>query len=70
MRQTFQKRALTPFYIIGSAMNLLMIIIILFAIMVSACISYIAWEISAGKPPSRKTRESGEVKEPTDLPDS
>ncbi len=51
-------------------MNLLMIIIILFAIMVSVCISYIAWEISAGKPPSRKIKKSGEVKEPKDLPDS
>ena len=56
--------------IIGSAMNLLMIIIILFAIMVSVCISFIAWRISAGEPPGRKTRESGEVKEPQDLPDS
>ena len=51
-------------------MNLLMIIIILFAIMVSVCISYIAWEISSGKSPSRKTKDSGEVKEPKDLPDS
>ncbi len=60
-----------PFFrFIGIAMNLLMIIIILFAIMVSVCISYIAWEISAGRPPTRKTEESGEVKEPKDLPDS
>ncbi len=51
-------------------MNLLMIIIILFAIMVSVCISYIAWEISAGKPPTRKTEESGQAKESKDLPDS
>ncbi len=51
-------------------MNLLMIIIILFAIIVSVCISYIAWAISSGKSPSRKTKESGEVKEPKDLPDS
>ena len=51
-------------------MNLLMIIIILFAIMISVCISYIAWEISAGKPPSRKIKKSGEVNEPKDLPDS
>ena len=58
------------FRIIGSAMNLLMIIIILFAIMVSVCISYVAWEISSGKPATRKTEESGEVKEPKDLPDS
>ncbi len=50
-------------------MNLLMIIIILFAIMVSVCISYVAWELSAGKPPGSKTRESGEAKEPKDLPD-
>ncbi len=59
-----------PFSFTGSAMNLLMIIIILFAIMVSVCISYIAWELSAGKPPSRKINEPGEVKEPEDLPDS
>lgn len=51
-------------------MNLLMILIILFAIMVSVCISYIAWEISSGRPPARKLRESGEAKEPKDLPDS
>ena len=51
-------------------MNLLMIIIILFAIMVSVCISYIAWEISSGKSPRRKIEESGKVKEPKDLPDS
>ena len=51
-------------------MNLLMIIIILFAIMVSACISFIAWELSSGKSPGRKTNESGEVKESKDLPDS
>ncbi len=51
-------------------MNLLMILIILFAIMVSVCISYIAWEISAGKPPAGKIEESGEAKEPKDLPDS
>ena len=50
-------------------MNLLMILIVLFAIMVSVCISYIAWELSSGKSPRRKTRESGEVKEPKDLPD-
>jgi hypothetical protein len=47
-----------------------MIIIILFAIMVSVCISYIAWEISSGKPPKRKLGESGEVEESKDLPDS
>ena len=64
------KRGLPSFFVIGSAMNLLMIIIILFAIMVSVCISYIAWEISAGKPPSRNIEESGEAKEPKDLPDS
>ena len=58
------------FRIIGNAMNLLMIIIILFAILVSVSISYIAWEISAGKPSSRKIKEPGEVKEPKDLPDS
>ena len=63
-------RGLTPFSLIGSAMNLLMIIIILFAIMVSACISFIAWELSSGKSPGRKTNESGEVKESKDLPDS
>ena len=51
-------------------MNLLMIIIVLFAIMVSACSSYIAWELSSGKPPKRRIKESGEVKEPKDLPDS
>ena len=50
-------------------MNLLMILIILFAIMVSVCISYIAWELSSGKPPGRKIRESDEVKEPKNLPD-
>ena len=50
-------------------MNLLMIIIILFAIMVSACISYIAWEVSSGKPSKRNVKESGEFKEPKDLPD-
>jgi hypothetical protein len=52
------------------AMNLLMILIILFAIMVAVCISYIAWEISAGNPPAHKTKKSGEVKESKDLPDS
>lgn len=51
-------------------MNLLMIIIILFAIMVAVCISYIAWDLSSGKPLKRNTKESGEVKEPKDLPDS
>jgi len=51
-------------------MNLLMILIILFAIMVSVCISYIAWEISTGRPPAGKIKESGEAKEPKDLPDS
>ncbi len=51
-------------------MNLLMIIIILFAIMVSVCISYIAWKVSSGKPSKRKVEKSGEVKEPKDLPDS
>jgi hypothetical protein len=51
-------------------MNLLMLLIILFAIMVSVCISYIAWEISAGKTPAEKINESGEAKEPKDLPDS
>ncbi len=51
-------------------MNLLMIIIILFAIMVSVCISYIAWEVSSGKPPERNVKKSGEVKESQDLPDS
>lgn len=60
-------KALTPFL---SAMNLLMILIVLFAILVSVCISYIAWELSAGKPPARKIKESGEAKEPKDLPDS
>ena len=51
-------------------MNLLMLLIILFAIMVSVCIAYIAWEISAGKPPAGRIEESGEAKEPKDLPDS
>ena len=51
-------------------MNLLMILIILFAIMVSVCISYIAWEISAGKTPAENVNESSEAKEPKDLPDS
>jgi len=51
-------------------MNLLMIIIILFAIMISACISFIAWELSSGKSSGPKTSESGEVKESKDLPDS
>jgi hypothetical protein len=46
-----------------------MIIIVLFAIMVSVCISYIAWELSSGKPPVSKIKESGEAKEPEDLPD-
>lgn len=50
-------------------MNLLMIIIILFAIMVSVCISYIAWKVSSDKPSKRKVKESGDVKEPKDLPD-
>jgi predicted membrane protein len=51
-------------------MNLLMIIIILFAIMVSVFISYIAWKVSSDKPSKRKVNESGEAKEPKDLPDS
>ncbi len=50
-------------------MNLLMIIIILFAIMVSVCISYIAWQVSSGKPSKRKVKKSAQVKEPKDLPD-
>jgi nitrogen fixation-related uncharacterized protein len=54
----------------ADAMNLLMILIVLFAIMVSVCISYIAWELSSGQPGKRKKEESGEVKEPKDLPDS
>ena len=44
-----------------------MILIILFAILVSVCIAYIAWDITAMKP---RTKESGEAKEPKDLPDS
>lgn len=56
---------------IPPAMNLLMILIVLFAILVSVCIAYIAWDISSGKPWRRRnTKESGEVKEPKDLPDS
>ena len=51
-------------------MNLLMIIIILFAIMVSVFISYIAWKVSSDKPARRKVNESGEAKESKDLPDS
>ena len=51
-------------------MNLLMIIIILFAIMVSVGISYIAWKVSSDKPSRRKVNESGEAKESKDLPDS
>ena len=45
-----------------------MILIILFAILVSVCIAYIAWDITAMKP--RNIKESGEAKEPKDLPDS
>jgi hypothetical protein len=47
-----------------------MIIIILFAIMVSVGISYIAWKVSSDKPSKREVDESGEAKEPKDLPDS
>lgn len=53
-----------------ATMNLLMIIIILFAIMVSVFISYIAWKVSSDKPARRKVNESGEAKESKDLPDS
>ncbi len=61
------KRVWPLFY---TTMNLLMIIIILFAIMVSVGISYIAWRVSSDKPLKRKVNESGEAKEPKDLPDS
>lgn len=54
----------------GDAMNLLMIIIILFAIMVSVCISYIAWELSSGESAKRKTKKSGAVSESKNSPDS
>ncbi len=52
-----------------ATMNLLMIIIILFAIMVSVCISYMAWKVSSDKPSGRRVKKSGAVKEPKDLPD-
>ncbi len=64
-----QSKKAQSFGIIAPTMNLLMILIVLFAIMISVCISYIAWELSSGKSPRRKTKESGEVKEPKDLPD-
>jgi len=51
-------------------MNLLMIIIILFAIMVSVGISYIAWRVSSDQPAKRKVNKSSEAKESKDLPDS
>ena len=51
-------------------MNLLMLIIILFAIMVSVGIFFIAWRVSSDKPSKQKANESGEAKEPKDLPDS
>lgn len=47
-----------------------MILIVLFAIMVSVCIAYIAWDLTSGKPLKRSNGESGESKEPEDLPDS
>ena len=53
-----------------TTMNLLMIIIILFAIMVSVGISYIAWRVSSDQPSKRKINESSEAKESKDLPDS
>ena len=53
-----------------TTMNLLMIIIILFAIMVSVGISYIAWRVSSDQPAKRKINESGDAKESKDLPDS
>lgn len=51
-------------------MNLLMIIIILFAIMVSVCISYIAWDLSSGKPFKRNPKTPGDIKERKDPPDN
>ncbi len=56
--------------LIYTTMNLLMIIIILFAIMVSVFISYIAWKVSSDQPSERKVNDSGEAKESKDLPDS
>lgn len=49
-------------------MNLLMIIIILFAIMVAGCISYIAWKLSSGKSLSREIEKSEKIKASKNLP--
>ena len=51
-------------------MNFLMIIIILFAIMVVGYISYIAWELSSGRYPFRKTEKSEEIKASKKLPNA
>jgi len=49
-------------------MNLLMIILVLMAIVVSACVFYVAWEFSSGKPRPDKKKEPGESKESKDSP--
>ena len=56
--------------IIWSAMNLLMIIIFLFAVMVAGCISYIAWKFSSGKFLFREIEKSEKIKASKNLPNA
>jgi len=49
-------------------MNLLALILIAMAIIVSACVFYVAWEFSSDKPRSRDKKGPGESKESKDSP--
>jgi flagellar basal body-associated protein FliL len=51
-------------------MNLLMLILIGMALIVSGCVFYVAWELSSDKPKTAEKKEPGEPKESEDSPSS
>jgi len=53
-----------------AAMNLLSLILVAMAVIVSACVFYVAWELTSDKPPPGQKKEPGESKESKDSPSS
>jgi len=51
-------------------MNLLALLLILMALIVAACVFYVAWEFSSGKFEERMEKKPGESKESNDSPGS
>jgi flagellar basal body-associated protein FliL len=51
-------------------MNLLAIILVAMALIVGACVFYVAWELSSGEHEPGKKKEPGETKESKGSPGS